>query len=275
MLPVQLFYTKRIETEYHNTAIQVECKYWTVDLSLDMMRLLGQLWPAQACTLKKWCVKVGIFFSPQTQAYYCLKEGTTWSSLFQLEGTVTQRFMLTTLSQDLYAEAWSVSQAEQHVCNVASCAPGPLRNPALCRLLQKWVSKNSLYCSLSIPRYLAPSLSCSLWGHVLGTRIACDSTWALFTFRAHTHTHTHTHTHNAAYPCADLDFHAKTNLRWDLVVPLGGALEAQGVEPCANKQKGTWHLVSYQPGDMINRVVKSCGIHLQRTCFRFTQLIPD
>lgn len=48
---------------------------------------------------------------------------------------------------------------------------------------------------------------------MLGTRIACDSAWALFTF------HTHTHTHNAACRCTDLDFHTQTRLRWDLVSP--------------------------------------------------------
>ena len=44
---------------------------------------------------------------------------------------------------------------------------------AVCpRLLQMWVSEYSLYCSLSILCYLPPSPSRSLWGHVLGTRIA-------------------------------------------------------------------------------------------------------
>lgn len=75
----------------------------------------------------------------------------------------------------------------------------PFKKPSLVQSAAKvsqWVQLVLL--SLSIPRYLPPSPSHSLWGHVLGTRIACDNAWALFTF--------HIHTHNAAYPCTDLDF---------------------------------------------------------------------
>lgn len=35
-----------------------------------------------------------------------------------------------------------------------------------------------------------------------------------------------------------------------------------GVQPCAKRQKGTWHLVSYQPGGMITRLMKACGDRL-------------
>ena len=29
--------------------------------------------------------------------------------------------------------------------------------------------------------------------------------------------------------------------------------------------KGAWNVMSYQPGDMIRRAMKSCGIHLPQT----------
>lgn len=59
-----------------------------------------------------------------------LKSGTTWTSPFQLQGSVRQGFMVTSWSQDLFAVTQSVSQAVQHVGNVVLLASGPLRKPA-------------------------------------------------------------------------------------------------------------------------------------------------
>lgn len=123
--------------------------------------------------------------------------------------------MVTTLSQDLCKEAWSVSQARQHVCNVASCAPVPLRNPALCGLLQKWVSEYSLYCSLSIPRYLPPPSSPVLCGAM------CSALALLVTALEQCLPSTHTHTQ-----CGQA-------LYWSR---FSHANKAQ-VGPCAEKQK--------------------------------------
>lgn len=203
--------------------------------------------------------KVGSYF--HRQVFYCLKSGTTWSSLFQLEGTVRQGFMVTTLSQDLYAEAWSVSQAEQHVCNVASSAPGPLRKPSLvpsAAKVSQWVQlvllsfNPPLSAALPLPFSVGP---CAWHSHCLWQRL---STVYL----------PHIHIHNAAYPCTELDFHIQTMSRWGLVPLGGGGLEAQEVRPCARNQKGTWHLESSQPGDIINRVVKSCGSICDRLSYQ-------
>lgn len=78
------------------------------------------------------------------------------------------------------------------VCNVAGAATGPLRkSPAVCCVfptaaVSQWVQLVLL--SSSHPPLPTPP-SCSPWGHVLGTRIACDSTWSVFT--SHTYTLAH------------------------------------------------------------------------------------
>lgn len=142
------------------------CLCWTDSAVLGAHKVVFQsVWPIHHDILGV------IYLFPFKESLVFLKSGTTWRFQFQVKGTLRLWFMVTVLSQDLVSQARSGARLQR-----GSCAPGPLRAPALF-LLQKWVSEYSLYCSVLPPScsLLLSSFPRSRWGHVLGTRIAGDN----------------------------------------------------------------------------------------------------
>lgn len=137
--------------------------------------------------------KSRFFFFFHRQGFNCWRSGTTWGSLFQLEGTVRQGFMVTTLSQDLCAKAWSESASLSSMSATwPPCAPGPLRKPSLVQSVpgcckSESVSTDCIALFQSPAIYRPPSLVlCGAMCSALALLVT-----ALEQCLPYTHTHSH------------------------------------------------------------------------------------
>lgn len=164
--------------------------------------------------------------------------------------------MFTTLSQDLCAEAKSLCQGEQHVCNVASWASGPLRKPSL------------------VPSVPAAA-KVSQWVHLvsLSSPVLCGAMClAVALLATELEQFTHAHTLTAAYPSTDVNTSNRAKV-WGLIFVQGGGKSLSGCSRVQNK--GIWHLVSFQPNDMINCAEVALDPSATDLVIRFPCLISD
>lgn len=134
---------------------------------------------------------------------------------------------------------------EQHVCNVASCAPGPLRQPSLV-LSVRGCCKSESVSTACIALFQSPVICgppspffCGAMCSALALLVTIMLQQCLPPMRTHTHART--------------QFCGKNSS-----LEKGGGLNAV----MCKESKRTWHIVSYQSGDMFNMVMKSRGTHL-------------